>query len=57
MTTAQDILKEAARIVRTELPKHLTGGFVINNVEAENPAWAGRRGLHPRQRHPRRRPS
>ena len=35
MTTAQDILKEAARIVRTELPKHLTGGFVINNVEAE----------------------
>ena len=32
---ARGILKEAARIIRTELPKHLSAGFVINNVEAE----------------------
>ena len=32
---ARGILKEAARIIRTELPKHPSAGFVINNVEAE----------------------
>ena len=36
MTTAQDILKEAARIVRSELPKHLSADFAINDVEAES---------------------
>ena len=36
MTTNQDILKEAARIVRTELPKHLSDEFTINDVEAES---------------------
>jgi hypothetical protein len=36
MTTAKDILKEAARIVRAELPKHLPDDFVISNVEAES---------------------
>ena len=36
MTTAHDILKEAARIVRTELPKHLSAEFAINDVEAES---------------------
>ena len=35
MTTAQDILKEAARIVHTELPKHLSTDFAINDVAAE----------------------
>ena len=35
MTTAQDILTEAARIVRTELPKYLSADFAINDVEAE----------------------
>ena len=36
MTTAQDILKKAARIVRTELPKHLSADFAINDVEAKS---------------------
>ena len=36
MTTSADILKEAARIVRTELPKHLPSEFAINGVEAES---------------------
>ena len=36
MTTAQDILREAARIVRAELPKHLSADFAINDVEAES---------------------
>ena len=36
MTTSADILKEAARIVRNELPKHLSDDFVINNVQAES---------------------
>ena len=36
MTMTTDILKEAARIVRTELPKHLSADFVINDVEAES---------------------
>ena len=35
MTTAQGILTEAARIVRTELPKYLSADFAINDVEAE----------------------
>ena len=50
MTTAQDILKEAARIVRSELPKHLSADFAINDVEAESRPRRGR-GLHPRQGH------
>ena len=36
MTTSEDILKEADRIVRTELHKHLPGAFAINGVEAES---------------------
>ena len=35
MTTAADILKEAACIVRNELPKHLPADVVIDDVEAE----------------------
>ena len=35
MTTNTDVLNNAARIVRTELPKHLSTEFVINEVEAE----------------------
>ena len=35
MTMTGDILKEAARIVRTELPKHMPHELKINDVEAE----------------------
>ena len=35
MTMTEDILKEAARIVRTELPKHMPHELKINDVEAE----------------------
>ena len=35
MTTDTDILKEAARIVRTELPNHLSDRFTISDVEVE----------------------
>ena len=36
MTATADILKEATRIVRDELPKHLPAEFVIDDVEAES---------------------
>ena len=48
MTTAQDILREAARVVGTELPKHLSDDFAINHVEAESRPHPGLRGLHSR---------
>ena len=35
MPTNTDILKEAARIVRTELPNHLSARFTISDVEVE----------------------
>ena len=35
IATAQNILNEASRIVRTELPKHLSADFGINDVAAE----------------------
>ena len=35
MTATADILKEATRIVRSELPKHLPADFVVD-VEAES---------------------
>ena len=35
MTTKTDILKEAARIVRTELPNHLSDQFKISDVQVE----------------------
>ena len=36
MTVTSDILKEASRIVRNELPKHLPAEFVIDGVEVES---------------------
>ena len=35
MTTNTDILKEAVRTVRTELPNHLSDRFTISDVEVE----------------------
>ena len=51
MATADDILKEAARAVRSELPKHLLDDFVTNDIDAES--RPGGRGLRSFQRHPR----
>ena len=35
MTTTAETLSKATNIIRTELPSHLTGDFVIDGVEAE----------------------
>lgn len=36
MTTSTDILREAARVVREELPKHFAEEFTISDVQAES---------------------
>ena len=36
MTTTAHILRQAERIVRTELPKHLSDSFVVDDVQAES---------------------
>lgn len=35
MTTSTDTLSHAVRIVRAELPKHLSDGFKITDVQSE----------------------